>query len=354
MRVLTTIQHPAHVHLFRTCLRELEAQGHETRVVAREKDIAIKLLEEYDLSHKLLAGKANSISELAFSVQPRYEWGVFKEVRTFKPDVLMAMSEPSAAHASRLFPVKSLLFNDTEHALAERVLALPFADRICTPECYKLDHGNNHVRYAGYHELAYLHPNRFTPDPSVFDDLPFSPDDKIVIVRLNAWQAAHDIGDGGFDDIMDVIHRLEETGAKIIITSEPALPQAFQPYEFDIELSQMHSLMFYANLLIGESSTMASESAVLGTPAIFISTSSRGYTDELQDRYGLVFHYADENRQEKGIQKAVSILENYDASRWQSKRDRLLSDKVDTTSFMLAQIADLTGLVEPTPNNLSQ
>ena len=34
--------------------------------------------------------------------------------------------------------------------------------------------------------------------------------------------------------------------------------------------------MYYADLFVGESATMASEYAVLGTPAIFVSTSRRG------------------------------------------------------------------------------
>ena len=46
--------------------------------------------------------------------------------------------------------------------------------------------------YAGYHELAYLHPNRFRPDPAALDAFGVSPDEPYSIVRFVSWQAVHD------------------------------------------------------------------------------------------------------------------------------------------------------------------
>jgi len=40
----------------------------------------------------------------------------------------------------------------------------------------------------------------------------------------------------------------------------------------------------------------------------------------------------------------VSILDDYDQSQWDRRRQRMLSDKIDTTTFLLEQ---LTGTTQP-------
>lgn len=337
MKVIFTIQHPAHVHLFRNAIDVLRDRGDEVHVFARRKDIAIELLELYDIEHTVLADTANSITELALR-QAEYEFGLLRHAIRIRPDVMVAMGEPGVSHVSTIVGCPGVIFTDTEHAWLQNVLAFPLADRICTPICYQDDIGPKQVRYQGYHELAYLHPNRFTPDPSIVEEVGLSLEDQFVILRLNAWKAAHDVGDAGFYEVTDVVSRLTETGAEVLITSEPDLPPALEEYEASVPLDRMHDLMSYADLVIGESATMAAESAVLGTPAVFISSSRRGYTDEMGDRYGLVFTFSGADRQEAGIERAIEILEEDDVEKWDRRREVLLADKVDTTEFILEQL----------------
>jgi len=341
MDIVFTVQHPAHVHLFRNAIELLQEQGHTVHTFARKKDIVVDLLELYDVSYELLAGSSSSMSELAFQ-QAKYEFRIFKKALSINPDVMLAMSEPGVAHTSFILDCPSILFTDTEYAKLQNTLAFPFADRVCTPTCYQDSIGEKQVYYDGYHELAYLHPNRFTPDPDVLNGLDLEQDDSFTIVRLNAWNAAHFVGDAGFADIHDLIASLEETGTEVLITSEPDLPASLEEYTVDISLEKIHDLMYYADLLIGESATMASESAVLGTPAIFISTSRRGYTDELGDRYGLVYTFSGRDRQKAGIEKAITILNNAHTEKWSQRREKMLEDKIDTTEFILDQTQDVT------------
>ena len=67
---------------------------------------------------------------------------------------------------------------------------------------------------------------------------------------------------------------------KVIISSEIKLPKEIELYKVNIKPSEMHNLMYYANLVYGESATMAAEAAYLGTPSIYIDNVGRGYTDE--------------------------------------------------------------------------
>ena len=96
------------------------------------------------------------------------------------------------------------MFYDTEHAHLSNAITFPFATRVITPECYRTDIGEKQIRYAGYQELAYLHPDRFQPDPGVLDELGFTSNEPYFVVRLVSWKASHDIGQRGvipYDDI---------------------------------------------------------------------------------------------------------------------------------------------------------
>ena len=102
-----------------------------------------------------------------------------------------------------------------------------------------------------------------------------------------------------------------------------------------ISPTEIHHLLAFAALYVGESATMASESAILGTPAIFVSPVGRGYTDELERRYGLVRTLSNDS-EDSAIETAASWLGSRDiGSEWAEKRDRMLRDKIDVTSWMV-------------------
>lgn len=336
MKIIFTIQHPAHVHLFRNSIQELKQEGNEVHVFARNKDIAIDLLDAYEIEHTVLAGDADSLGKLA-AVQAKYELRLAREAWRIRPDVMVAMGEPAVAHVAKLVGARSLIFTDTEIGTLQNKLAFPFADRIYTPDCYQDDIGPKQVRYPGYHELAYLHPDRFTPDPSVVEELGIDPDEKFVVLRLVAWNAAHDVGHGGFSDPLEVVERLESTGARVLITAESGVAEQLDSYKIDIPPEKIHHVLYYSDLFVGESATMATESAVLGTPAIFVSSTRRGYTDELEDEYGMVFTYSGDNRHEKGLEKAIALLQRAGSEQWAEKREEILAEKIDTTEFIIEQ-----------------
>ncbi|THE65142.1 DUF354 domain-containing protein [Salinadaptatus halalkaliphilus] len=336
MNVVVTIQHPAHVHFFKNAIREL-AVDESVYVFVRENDIATDLLTEYGIEHEVLAGRSDSFLQLA-RTQLRYERRLLERARQIEPDVMAAIGEPGVAHVSRAVGSTSLVFTDTEHATLQNALAFPFSHRIYTPTCYKDSIGDKQIEYPGYHELAYLHPERFDPDPSILSEIDATEDETLVIMRLVSWDAAHDVGNSGFDGVHEVVSRLEAEGARVLITSESRLPPSLERCRITVAPHRVHHLMYYADLFIGESPTMATESAVLGTPAIYISSIELGYVDEISDEYGLIFNFYSENREHNGLRKAVAILSDDSPTKWERRREALLEAKLDTTSFMLDEI----------------
>lgn len=84
---------------------------------------------------------------------------------------------------------------------------------------------------------------------------------------------------------------------------------------------------------------MAAESAVLGTPAVYVNTLRMGYTDELEARYGLLVNCQGSYRHRRALEAAERILDD-DATDWEARRRRLLEETVDTTETVLASLLE--------------
>ena len=342
MRVVVTIQHPGHVHFFKHAITELEDRGHEVFVFARENEVAVDLLEAYGIDHEVLAGASDSLLSLA-AVQATYETRLLRRARRIKPDVITAIGGVAAAHVATAVRARSVVFYDTEHATLITKLAYPFADVVCTPACYGGEIGTKHVTYPGYHELAYLHPDRFDPDQSVREAVGVDPEETLAIARLSDWGASHDVGQGGFDDVRDVFARLEDAGATVRLTAEGELPADLAPRKLTTPPERMHDLLAAADLVVSEGATTAAEAAVLGTPAVYVNSQSLGYTDELEAEYGLLFGFSGEDRHAAAIEQAVSILAADDSAPWARRRDRLLADRIDVTDRIVHEL-EMAGL----------
>lgn len=345
MRVVVTIQHPAHVHVFRHAIDELEARGHEVRVFAREKEVVVDLLVDHGIDHEVLAGSAGSLPSLA-RVQATYELRLLRRARRFDPDVIAAVGGVAATHVASLLGAKSVVFYDTEHAALIKRLAYPFADVICTPDCYAEPVAGTHHSYPGYHELAYLHPDRFSPDSAALSPLGVDPTDRFVVVRTVDWGASHDVGHGGFEGIHEVVARLEDRGARVFLSAEGSLPPDLESHRLSTPPGSIHDVLAFADCFVGEGATMAAESAVLGTPAVYVNSLELGYLSELEFDYGLVFGHGGPDRHERALSTAEVILDEADDEKWERRRTALLSEKVDVTDVLVREIESL-GRAEP-------
>ncbi len=337
MKIVVTIQHAGHVHFFKHAVAELEAEGHDVRVFARENEMSTELLDRCGFDYELLAGPSESLASLA-RAQCVYEARLLGRAREIDPDVMTAVGGVAVSHVAALVGARSVVFYDTEHASLIRNLAFPFADVVCTPACFGDDLGEKHRRYDGYHELAYLHPDRFTPDPGVREELGVGPDERLAVLRFGDWSSSHDVGQSGFADPADVVERLEAAGARVVVTSEGEAGADLSEYHASLVPERHHDLLAAADLYVGEGATTAAECAVLGTPAVYVNSLPLGYLSELDEEYGLVFPFVGENRHARALAEAARILTDDDAERWERRREALLADKVDVTDVVLDQI----------------
>jgi uncharacterized protein len=336
MKILIDINHPAHVHYFKNIIELLEARAHEFLIISRNKEIEHYLLNVHKIPF-ISRGKGQS--SLAGKVVYFFKaiLTLLFYVNKFKPEVIVSFGTPYPAIAGWLMGRPHISINDTEHAKAHHLLTDPFSKSILTPACYQKDLGPKHIRFDSYMELCYLRHNYFSPDPSVLDILGVTMDQDYVILRFVSWNAAHDIGHTGID--LEMKRKIVEALTKhvrVFISSEGELAEDLKKYQIKIPPEKMHDVLYYAALLYGESSTMASECACLGTPSIFLDNDGRGYTDEEEKKYGLVFNYSESlDDQNRSLQKAIEILNIPNRNAKFTKLQQALVDaKIDPTAYL--------------------
>jgi len=336
LKILIDIGHPAHVHLFRCFAQEMQLNGHQVLFTCRDKEFEIYLLTQFGFSFKSFGKKYKSgIGKL---------WGLIefdiKELVAglkFRPDIFVSHGSMYAAHAAFFLNKPHISLEDTFNFEQVR-LYKPFTKAILTSDYEHPLKSEKVIRYAGYHELAYLHPKRFTPDKSVLMELGVGENEKYVIIRFVSWNASHDYGHKGisYENKIKAVDAFSRH-AKVFISSENELPEELKKYQFKIAPERMHDAIAFSYLVFGESSTMAEEAAMLGVPSIYLNNKSTYYTQHLEKDYGLVFNFTESNSDQLlAIQKGVELLQQPGIKeQWQQKREKMLVEKIDVTSFLV-------------------
>ncbi len=334
MKVLIDIGHPAHVHFFRQPIRLLADRGHRIIITSRNKEFALELLDELGLTHNPLSamGKGGIVSLASELI--RRNLALWKVIRREKPDIMAAIGGVSIAQVGALARIPSLVFYDTENATLQNAVTYPFASAVVVPQCYEAWlPRRRHIRYPGYHELSYLHPDYFSPDREVAVRNGLAENSDTFLVRLVSWQANHDIGERGWknDLLSKLVHKLSSKG-KVLISAESPLTDEMKPYGYQGSKKDVHHVMAFCRAYIGESATMASESAVLGVPAVYAAKTGRGYTNEQERRYGLVRNLRQLHWPQ--LSELIDELLNSSVESYIDANQQLLRETIDVAAFV--------------------
>lgn len=291
MNVCFDLGHPGHVHFFRHAAGLLEARGH--RIFHTCRDMAIV--------HRLLAAQGRTAVSMGAKRQGRLGLGVELAGHTARLaaflvknriDVVASIGGTLCVMAARLTGRPCVVFTDTDTATVENRIVYPLADCLATPTGYPHDLGDKQRRYKGLHELAYVHPDLFTPDPAVAARYGLDPDEPYSVVRLSSWEAGHDLDMRRAlpAEKLALVARLAERGRVVVVPEgehpkelaevAPPLTPALAPEDF-------HHLLAFSRFCLTEGATTASEASLLGIPGLYINPARPFYIGELA-AYGLL------------------------------------------------------------------
>lgn len=349
MNILIDIGHPGHVHLLHGAAEELKRRGHKLYYSTRDIPVAKRLMEYYGMTPWIdLGGKKDSLLGKAGTIISQ-DRQLLRYVRHNHIDLGLS-SGLVLGHVSRVTSMKAYMFDDDDDAAEPLVVKYghPLSDVVFTPDCIhrKTKHA---VYYAGTHELAYLHPNRFTPDPTVLQRAGVHDGERFFIMRFVALKGHHDIGQKGLAlEQKKALVELLKSHGRVIITSERAIEPEFEQYRLPVSPEDIHSLMAYSSMFLGDSQTMTSEAAVLGVPALKCNTFAGRLSvpNMLEQKYGLCYAYQPEQFDDMyhNVEQLLALDPKELKREWQAKRQRMLADMIDPTEFFVNYIENHEGL----------
>ncbi len=333
MKILIDIGHPADVHQFKNMIWKLEKKRHSIKIIARDKECTLELLNAYNFKYIKRPGYRGFINKIIgiFVI----DLFIYKIAKKFKPDILIGSTgNLYIAQVAWLLRKPSYIFDDTEHAKFQLMLMRPFATKIFTPSCYEINLGKKQIKYNGFKELAYLHPDYFKANEKILDQLNLKKDDKYFVIRFVSWEASHDINCSGIKNKMGVVKELEKLG-KVFIVSEKELPSELQEYEINIKPQHFHSLIYYSSGCISEGASVATEAALLGIPTIYSNTLSTGYIRELE-KHGVLVQVSNDNL----LVKIKQLLVKNGVRNIKKRLSKLIKEKEDVTDWMVNKIEE--------------
>lgn len=348
MNILIQLSHPAHFHLYKNVAKNLMDDGHKVFVLIKTKDILEDLLQQAGLPYYNILEEAHRKNKLGilWDMLVR-DWRMLRFVRRNQIDLLTG-STVEVAQVGWLTRKHRVNTGEDDMNVVPLFpkMAGPFMGTILSPRvCNNYSLEPYSVKYESYHELAYLHPNHFEADKGVVEKY-FSADTPYFIMRFSSLNAYHDSGIQGINtEIAQTLIGLLKPHGRIYITSERELEPQFEPYRIKINTLDMHHVMAYADMYIGDSQTMAAEAGVLGVPFVRFNdfVGRIGYLNELENGYRLGFGIkaSEEGAPEKMYQVVKQLLAMPDLKEeWQLRRQKMLADKIDYAQFLTWFIED--------------
>ena len=333
MRILIDINHPAHVHYFKNLIINLKENDHDVTIVARDREFVKELLESLNFPFiNRGKGKKSILGKLIYMIKADFQY--LRIALKIRPDLFLSFSTPYVHQIAYLLGKPSIALNDTEHTdRAHSKLTYPFCSSIITPSNYQNMLGSKQIRINSVIENLYLHRNYFEPDYKAIEELGIKLDEEFVLLRFVSWNAHHDVGQSGLDiqakrNLINILKKKY----RIFISSEEDLNEEFKQFQINISPEKMHHVLSYASMFIGESGTMASESAVLGTPAVYINSLPLMCYLKLEKEEGLLEHFTSSN----GVVEYVTILmQNPNLkSEAKAKCESMKKKFIDPTQFL--------------------
>ncbi len=325
--ILVDIVHPAHVHFFRNSIGAWKNKGFKVIITARDKDITLQLLKNYNLSYILVSRFRKGLLFLAF--EQIYRFFIFIGIfLKFRPNVITAISGISCTHASKLLGIPSIIFTDTESAKLSNLVNLPFADFIYTPEVFRKNLGSKHYRYKGFHEMAYISSyENFTKKNQVF-------------LRFVSWGASHDILSANqtkIDYRQELLDFVLQQGYQLIISSEDKLPANMQKYQMKLPPEKVFNVLQESIIFIGESPTMAVEASLLGCKSILINAwaINEPNMQYLEKKFDLLKTFSDFN---SSLSDIKSIFQNFDSESTHKNCRQFFKTHINVQSFISDRI----------------
>ena len=316
--------------------------------VMRNKDVTVSLANHLGLEHIIISqaskGLIGNLWEMFLNI-----FRCVTLARKHKIDLWLTQYG-SGNMTARLTGAKSICFNDDDidNAPIATLATYPFCHLITTPDCVRVGwFAYKRKSYNSSHELFFLHPKRFKVDTSIRKELGIKENQKFCIIRLVSLTSNHDslIRGASKDLVKKVIDIAKEKTIQVFITSEKKMDPELEPYKISIKPHRIHHALAEAEFFVGDSQSMTSEAAVLGTPALRINDFV-GKISVIQrwEDMGLAFGFKPE-QEDVLLKKLDEILSMQDyKEHFMYKRDEMIKELIDPVPWFVNEVKSILEL----------
>jgi predicted glycosyltransferase len=281
MRIFVDIAHYPHMNLFKNAIFYLRDKGIDVRIIVQPRGNLTSMLKyEYGLPYESIGHYQPSMFRKILNLIIR-DIKILNYLRSNQCDVMTGVGSINLTHAAFVLRKPSVMFeDDIEYKLAYYPYKY-FATNIVMPECIHA-RGKNILKYKGFKELAYLHPNYFTPSKSVLMEYNLTPNNYVFIREVSNTTLNYSELKEGL--LSKVCPYLKDMGFDIVLSLEnKQLKKEYEDYCVILNepVRDIHSLLHYASLSIVSGDSMARESCLVGTPAIYAGKRDMAINREL-------------------------------------------------------------------------
>jgi len=341
LQFLFYLVHPAKFHFHKIQINELINRGHKVDVLINTKDILEDLVKAEGWTYNNIFPKSRKIKgvhvyfaaviSIFFTVYRLWVFTKGKKYDLFIGDLTTLLGRLKKVPS--FYPTDDVLAAVPEQAIFFKTVNYIIAPKITNVGKYK----SKKIGYKGYKALAHLHPNHFQPDESKLHKelkgvVPY------FLIRCTGFSATHDLNKSGISNsvLYNLVNILMPHG-KILITSERKLPVDLKKYCLNIRKNDITHYINYAKIFIGDSTTMSTEAAVLGTPAVEFDEYFYEIEQmvEIEKKYGLI-HCFRTNEEAEFLDKVMELVNTKNLKEiYGKRRSKLLEETIDVSGFLI-------------------
>lgn len=339
MTYLFYFGHPAQYLFLRETMRRLIKANHKVVILIKTKDVLETLVQNDRFEYTNILEKTRGNSKLAVGLSLlKRNFKMIPIILKHKPDLLIS-TDASVAQLGRVFRINSICTLEDDYHVIKNLadITYPLVTHIVCPNvCSVGKWDRKKIGYEGFMKLGYLHPNVFVPNNEIIEK--YHLNEPFFLIRTAKLVAFHDVNAKGISKeiLSRLIYKITSFEFKVFISSESELDEEFSKYQLNIDVSDMHHVLYFANGLICDSQSMAVEASMLGVPSIRYSSfcGKISVLEELEHKYLLTkgVPSGDTNLLFNSLE--VMLNEPDLKNLFKERKEKMLKDKIDVTSFM--------------------
>jgi uncharacterized protein len=321
MKIVIDILHYPHMNFFKNSIFHFLKKGIDIDIIVQPRGNLEKMVKyEYGLPYTLIGSFEKSYTKKIFGYIIR-DISIYQYLRKSDFNVAISVASVNIAHAAFLLQKPSIFFYDDPEYSLNFNQGKYFSTHTVVPRSSQAK--GKILRYKGFKELAYLHPNYFSPSSAVLSEYNLKQNQYVFIREVSGSTMNYSKLEEGYLSL--ICPYLKDMGYDIVLSLEDhTQKEKFSKYctILNEPVSDIHSLMHYAAATIASGDSMARESVLLKTPAIYTGKREMAINSELIKK-GCFF-------KRENLSEIVGCMKQIIEKDIKKKTDSVISDAIKT------------------------